>query len=60
VRPLITAFEYAIEMKSTFLSPLFIEDSPEEILCAAIAVVKQYLLKNPPQERIIPHYMMLT
>ena len=60
VRPLITAFEYAIEMKSTFLSPLFTQDSPEEILCVAIALVKQYLLKNPPQERIIPHYMMLT
>lgn len=59
-RPVVTAFEFGIEMKITFLSSLFSKDDPEEILCVAIALVKQYLLKNLPQEEIIPQYMMNT
>ena len=60
VRPLITAFRFGINMKITFLSPSFSEDDPEEILCVAIALVKQYILKNSSKEEIIPQYMMLT
>jgi len=59
-RPLITAFQFGISMKITFLSPEFSEDGPEEILLVAIALVKQYLLKNSPEERVIPHFMVNT
>ena len=59
-RPLITAFRFGINIKIAFLSPSFPDDEPEELLLVAIAIVTQYLLKNFPQERIIPQYMMLT
>ena len=57
-RPKITAFQFGISMKITFLSPLFLDDGPEELLLLAIAFVKQYVLKNLPSERVIPQYMM--
>lgn len=57
-RPLITAFRFGNKMKTAFLSPLFSDGGPEELLLLAVAVVGQYFLKNFPSERVIPPYMM--
>ncbi|MBU7028407.1 MAG: transposase [Theionarchaea archaeon] len=57
-RPLITAFLFGVNMRIVFLSPLFDGGELEELLRLVIALVKQYLLKNLPEERIIPVYMM--
>jgi hypothetical protein len=59
-RPLITAFQCGVHMKPTFLSPLFSDSQPEELLKIALALVNLYLLQNSAQERIIPHSMMFT
>ena len=57
-RLLITAFLFGINMRVVFLSPLFDDGELEELLRIVKALVKQYLLKNLPSERIIPAYMM--
>jgi hypothetical protein len=59
-RPLVTAFQFGIHMKTTFLSPLFSDGQPEELLKIALALVKCYILQNSAQERILPHYMTCT
>ena len=59
-RPLITAFRFGIHMKTTFLSPLFSDDGPEELLQIALALVRHYLLQNSTQEIVIPHSMVPT
>ena len=59
-RPLITAFHFGIHMKTTFLSPLFSDSQPEELLKIALALTKHFILQNSAQERILPHYMPCT
>ena len=59
-RPLITAFQFGVHLKTTFLSPLFSDGQPEELFKIALALVKLYILKNSAQERMIPHSMMFT
>ena len=57
-RPLITAFEYMIKMKITFLSPLFSNNSPEEGLPMLMALAKEHLLKNPSDKEVLLQYIM--
>ena len=59
-RPLITAFQFGVHMETTFLSPLFSDNQPEELFKIALALVKLFILQNSAQERIIPHSMMFT
>lgn len=59
-RPFVTAFHFGIHMKTTFLSPLFSDSQPEELLKIALALIKHFILQNSAQERIIPHHMICT
>ena len=54
-RPLITAFEYMIKMKITFLSPL---SNSLKGLPLLMAFAKEHLLKNPSDKEILLQYIM--
>jgi hypothetical protein len=57
-RPPITAFEYMINMKITFLSPLFSNNKPEKGLPMLMALAKEHLLKNPSDKEVLLQYII--